>query len=206
MSENKELVKSGENKLTKFDEFNNIEEMLQLADHLIQSGLIPNSLNTPEKVVAIIQQGKELGFKAMTSLNNLHNIQGKVVLSIHAIAALLKQSNVRYTIIKDCEPIKDKDGKNVNYITTIEFLESWEGQIIKNQISYTLKEASKAGLATKENWQKMMPIMLRTRCLAIGARFVAPHALLGLYEAAEFADFKDISYEVNEEGEVTIEE
>ena len=60
------------------------------------------------------------------------------------------------------------------------------------------------GLTTKSNWVKMKKIMLWNRCLTIGARRVAPDALLGLYETSEAAEFSNIEHTVSEEGTVTI--
>jgi len=45
--------------------------------------------------------------------------------------------------------------------------------------------------------------MLRSRALSIGARFVAPHAMLGMYETSEWADVVNIdSIEIDEDGEI----
>ena len=48
----------------------------------------------------------------------------------------------------------------------------------------------------------MQLIMLRARTLAIGARFVAPNALLGMYETSEAADFSNVDVLLDEEGSV----
>lgn len=44
--------------------------------------------------------------------------------------------------------------------------------------------------------------MMRARCLALGGRFVAPEALLGLYETSEWADVVNQPVKINDEGEV----
>ena len=216
MSENTEIKNIEENKsteLTKFDKFQNVEEMLNLAKILIKSKLVPTNLKQPEQIVAVVLQGKELGFDAITSINNIHNIQGRATLGVHAIAALLKNSGITYKLIEDGVFVKE-DGTTdktkipeTNYKdrrTTIKFYENFHGKIIENDISFSVKEAQEQGLLKKDNWKRMQLIMLRARTLAIGARFVAPNALLGMYETSEAADFSNSNTDVllNEEGEV----
>lgn len=202
MENSQKLQLTNESTITKIEGFGSIEEMKKYADTLIKSNLVPKSLNTPEKVITVVLQGKELGFDPITSLSNIHNIQGKPTLSVHAIAALLKKAGITYKLMKDAERVGE--GEDLDVVTTIRFYERFGNEIITNDISYSYKEAKKAGLLLKDNWQRMLKIMLRTRCLAIGARFVAPHALLGLYETAEWADVKNMSYTVDEEGEVIL--
>ena len=52
--------------------------------------------------------------------------------------------------------------------------------------------------------KKMREIMMLHRCLTLGARFVAPDALLGMYTIQEMAEVHNIPHEVDEEGKVTI--
>lgn len=46
-----------------------------------------------------------------------------------------------------------------------------------------------------------MSIMLWNRCYAIGARRVAPDALLGMYETSEWADAQNTYYKIDENNE-----
>jgi len=212
MTEKKsEIVKKEESQLTKFESFKSIEEMTQFADVLIKSKLVPDSLKKPEQVVTVILQGKELGFGPLAALNNIHNIQGKASLGVHAIGALLKRNGITWKIIEDGVYVKE-DGTTdeikkpgVSYIdrrTTIEFYEKFHNQIITNKISFTLKEAKEQGLLDKSNWKRMQKIMLRNRTLTLGARFVDPNAVLGTMETSEMADITNADVLLNEEGEV----
>ena len=212
--EEKAIAKTGDvinNKLTKFDGFQSVEEMMELAKVLIKTKLIPLTLKQPEQVVAVVLQGKELGFNAITSLNNIHNIQGRATLGVHAIAALLKNKGIVYKLIEDgifirengeLDKIKLPEVKYIDRRTTIRFYENFHGKIIENDISFTLKEAGEQELLKKSNWKKMQLIMLRSRTLAIGARFVAPDALLGMYETSEAAEFSNTEVLIDTEGEV----
>lgn len=200
-------------KLTKLSEFSSAEEMLKYAELLISSKLVPTSFKSPEQLVAVILQGKELGFGPVTAINNIHNIQGRATLSVHAIAALLKNAGISYKLIEDGVFVR-KDGTvdktkvaDVEYAdkrTTIRFYEKPKSMniIIENDISFSLSEAKSQGLLEKDNWKRMQLIMLRARCLAIGARFVAPNALLGMYETTEWADVSGITLELDEDGNI----
>lgn len=205
-------VQESSSTVSKIDNFNSMEEMLQTAEKLIKSNFLPRALNTPEKAVAVILSGRELGFKAMAAIRNVHVIQGQTALSVHAIGALLKSAGIKYELIEDCIKI-DADGnptddpKAVKDIrTTIRFYEKFGNEVIKNDMSFRYSEAKQQGLDGKDNWQRMLRIMMRNRCLAIGARFVAPDAFLGMYTADEMADFKNVQYEVKEDGSVEITE
>lgn len=238
--EGTEIAVQGSSPITKFDSFNSVDEMLGFADYMIKSKLVPSNLKDPEKLVAIIVQGRELGFGAATSINTIHNIQGRVTLSVHAILALLKRRNIAYRITEDmyavrqdgsADPVKryrnkvriDENGNEVPvmvknptigeevpvqeeaYIyndmrTTVEFYEMWNGQVITHKMSFTWMEAVQQGLTDKDNWKRMPRIMMRTRALALGARLVAPDALLGLYETTEAADFSNTKVNITNDG------
>lgn len=204
-----EIIKVEQNQLAKLDSFSTVEDMLGLAQTLIDSKLVPSTLKTPEAVVTVIQQGRELGFGAVTSVNNIHNIQGKPTLSIHAINAKLAQKGVKIKTIKDRSPLKNSDGKVVDYVTTIRFYVPLEVAIdgemyLPEDVSFRWSEAVKMDLSTKSNWKKMPKIMMWSRCLSIGARRVAPDAILGMYEVSEMADVIGQNYSMTEDGEVTI--
>lgn len=204
-----EVAKTPESQITKFDDFSSVEQMIGFAETLIKGKLLPTAYKTPESVVTAITQGKELGFKALTAINNIHIIENKATLSVHAIMALLKKADIRYEIVKDYEPVykKDKEGneKKIDVVTSIRFLEKWNDRIIENVVSFSMKEAASQGLTEKSNWVKMPKIMLRNRCLAIGARLVAPDALMGLYETSEAAEFTNTNHSVKDDGSVIVD-
>ena len=208
MEEKQEIVIHQQNQLAKLDSFKTVEDMLGLAQTLINSKLVPPTLKTPEIVVTVIQQGRELGFGAVTSINNINNIQGKPCLSVHAINAKLTQKGIKIKTLKDFELIKDANGK-VDATTTIRFyvplVVPINGQnYLEEDVSFKWSQAVDMGLTTKDNWIKMKSIMLWNRCFSMGARRVAADALLGLYEVSELADTMNVPYNITEEGTVTI--
>ena len=201
------LVVKNDQQIAKLDNFRTVEDMLGLAKTLIDSKLVPPTLRTPEMVVTVIQQGRELGFGAVTSINNIHNIQGKPCLSVHAINAKLAQKGIKIKTLKDFEI--QKEGESVDAVTTIRFYVPLEKPInnsfyLEEDVTFKWSQAVDMGLTSKDNWKKMKSIMLWNRCLSIGARRVAADSLLGLYEITELADSLNVPYNITEEGTVTI--
>lgn len=212
--------------LAKLDSFQSVGEIMDFAKVLLKSGLVPSSFNTAEKVVTAIQQGRELGMGGVTALNNIHVIEGKAALSVHAIGALLRKANVAYQTVRNYEPeyeidpmtgqevlykmvnekpvkvTKEEGGKprRIDTVTSIKFYRKWEGRVIEELVDFRWSEAVGQNLVEKSNWKKMPRIMMWNRCLAVGGRRVAPDALLGMYEVSEMADTKNITIELDEEG------
>ena len=206
-----EVAPEATTEVAKFNHFSNVDEVMQFAVHMIGTGFLPKAYDKPEKVMSAIVQGRELGVDALTAINNIHVIQGKPTLSVHLIAALLAKNNIAWELVKDCEKVfdeneKDETGKPklLDIVTTIRFYRKWEDRVIENDFSFTFKEAKAQDLTTKDNWKRMLKIMMRTRCLTLGARFVAPEAILGLYETGEAADFSGKTYDIDAEGNAII--
>lgn len=88
------------------------EELLSKAKSLVKSGLLPDSVDTPEKALVIMQKGKEFGFSAMTSFEHIVVISGKPSLDGAALGSLLLNNNIEYKVIKYCENVYEKDYKD----------------------------------------------------------------------------------------------
>lgn len=201
------LVKSDSSALVKF---NNQEDLLNFATLMVEQGLVPDSIKKPGHVISIIQMGQELGIGVMTALNGIHNIKGKPTLSVHLVAARLRSKNFRYRFIKDFDKVeigKNSEGKpKYDVVTEIEFTEYFifngNTEKLVSNFSFSWKEAADMGLTVKDNWIKMPKIMLRNRCLVLGSRWVCPESLAGFYETSEMADTFDVSYSIDDEGNV----
>ena len=130
--------------LVKLDDFKSVDEMMKFAKHLIDSKLLPIAVNTPEKVVTMIQLGKELGVGSVSALTNIHVIDGRPTLGVHLIGALIRKAGIKYSLIEDFKSITDKDGKSTgNRKTTIRFYEKWNGKVIETDFSFTTSLLSK---------------------------------------------------------------
>lgn len=210
-----EVPESSEVRLLEYNEYSNVNQMLQAASVLIESGVLPNNITEPEQVVGIMKYGNELGLNAMTALNNIHMIQGRPTLGVHIISALLTRNNITYKLVEDFVAVEMND--NIDARTTFRFinhdlLKEYESKLkdydkmndatkeaykpmldnfrdgIVTDVSYYWSQAVGSGLIEKSNWQKDPRNMMRVRCLATGARLVKSDALLGFYETVELAE------------------
>lgn len=203
-------VKNTEVAITKLDGFKSIEEMKQWATTIMDSGLLPSSIDTPEQVITIVQHGKELGLTPHIALNNIHVIAGRPVVSSSMLGAMLKKHGVEWVIKEDFETIETAGGEGKR--TSYEFF--WKSKVtdsvLNTVFSITWGQMELAGYTVKQNWQKYPKEMMRARCLTYGVRALFPEVFLGLYSDVEINDIveqfggneRDIT--INEEGEVTL--
>ncbi len=206
MTELEKVPEEHKVQLAKLDHFTNVGEMREFAEVLIRSKVIPATFQSAEAVMATIAQGRELGLPAVTSLYNMYFISGKPTLSIHALLGLLRSKGLAWKTIYDFEPILNEKGERVDAKTTIRFYrkEPQLGIVIEEDFTYTWKEASEAGLTSKETWKKYKKTLLWNRCAAFGARRIAPDILTGVYETTEMLDTQPrSSYKLDDEGNVT---
>lgn len=138
------------------------------ADVLVKSGFLPTAVNTPEKAIAIIMKGKELGIGAMEALSSINVILGKPSVSPQLMLALAR----RTCQLEDLKMEATDKGATVT-ITR------------KGQSPYTttfgIKEATDLQLIGKDNYKKQPAIMFQWRALASNLRITFPDAISGLY-------------------------
>lgn len=157
-----EIAKSSNTEITKLDEFQTIEEMKLWATTILDSGLLPSNINTPEEVITIVQHGKELGLTPHIALNNIHVIQGRPTMSSAILGALLKRRGIEWVWDEDFNPVLDENGKpeivgdQANKRTTIHFY--WKSinldRVMDTTHSVTWAQMVLSKYTTKDNWQK----------------------------------------------------
>jgi hypothetical protein len=146
--------------------------MRQQADVLVKSGFLPVAVNTPEKAIAIIMKGKELGIGAMEALSSINVIQGKPSVSPQLMLGLARRTGE----LQDLKMEATDKGATVT-ITR------------KGQSPYTttfgIAEATAQGLINKDNYRKQPAVMFQWRALAGNLRVTFPDAISGLYTIDE---------------------
>lgn len=147
--------------------------MREQANELVKSGFLPKAVNTPEKAMAIIQTGKELGLGPMQSLRSIHIIEGKPTMSADLIAGLALQ-RVPGSVLR---VVESTDAKCV--------VEAARPGHEPTKFTWTMGDAQKAGLTNKDNWRKYPRAMLRARVITEAARAMMPDAVVGLYDPDE---------------------
>lgn len=156
-----------------------MEDRLKEADTFVKSGMLPASINTPEKALVIIQKGRELNIPPMEALSSITVIQGKPSVSPQLMLALARRSGQ----LEDLKMVIDAKRATVTVKR-------------KGQSEYTttfgIEEATAAGLIGKDNYKKQPGIMFQWRALAANLRVTFPDAISGLYTFDEMgADMDD---------------
>jgi len=146
--------------------------MRQQAETLVKSGFLPVAINTPEKALAIMQAGIELGVPTMTAFQTINIISGKISVSPQLMLALARKTGEleNFSIDKnDRQATVKVKRKGQDEVTT----------------TFTIEMASRMGLATKDNWKKQPAIMLQWRAVAENLRITFCDAIAGLYSYDE---------------------
>lgn len=148
------------------------EVLRKQADTLVKSGFLPTAVNTPEKAIAIIMKGRELGIGSMEALSSINVIQGKPSVSPQLMLALARRTG-------ELEDLK-MEATDKGATVTIKR---------KGQSPYTttfgIAEATALGLLQKDNYKKQPATMFQWRALAGNLRVTFPDAISGLYTVDE---------------------
>jgi hypothetical protein len=180
------------------------ESLLQQAEQMVKSGLLPDSIQTAQGAVVVMQYGRELGFPPMASFKNIYVVNGTPSLATKATAGLLYQGGIRWKTKQDYEPImgKDQNGNEIvqDMITTI--VMSRDG--IEESLSFRWSDAVRAGLTGKSVWKQYPKNMMYWRCFSMLADRVAPDLLLGMPDAAVMGDIHDVEYKMEPDGSIDI--
>jgi len=157
-----------------------IEQTLKAAEIFIKSGLAPKGLKTPESVVVAVAYGAELGLSPMQSLNTIHIIDQKPVVSSNALQALAISRGGQIKTVEHTELTCTLDISRPGLDTHRE--------------TFTKADANQQNLLGKDNWQKMPKQMLYARCVSNGLRKVFADVLAGLYSIEEMVDARQESH------------
>lgn len=148
-------------------------QMREQATVLVKSGFLPKAVDTPEKAIAIMQTGRELGIGPMQALRSIHIIDGKPVMAAELIAGLVLARSpgallrVARTSGTECVVQAARAGQE------------------PTEFKWTMEDAQRAGLTNKQNWRNYPRAMLRNRAIAEAARGTFPDCTMGLYDPDE---------------------
>lgn len=155
---------------------------------LVKTKFLPQSIDTPEKAVAIMMKGRELGIPPMYALSNIVIVNGKPTCSAELMLALIR---------RDHGPGAIRVKESTNESCTVEWrTPGWEGT---QEYSFTIQDAKQAGLLGKGGpWVQYTAAMLRARCISAVCRMAFPETIAGMYVAGETGG--DVT--VTEDGDV----
>lgn len=151
-------------------------QLVEVCRTLFASGLLPKSIMKLEAAVLIAIRGRELGLSLGQSFSSIHVIDGKTVLSADLIVARIRRSgHCKLWRVDVCTNEECK-------ITAQRADDS-----LPLTMSWTIKDAERAGLLSKQNWRQYPRAMLRARVSAELARAVFPEEALGMYDPDEIS-------------------
>lgn len=137
---------------------------------------------TADQAMIAMLTGYELGLPLVGSLNLIYVVQTKnglrPALSTQAMNALIRSSGV----LREFNIVDKADGNGYPYSCTVRMV---RGNGSGYEYTFTIKDAERAELLNKTNWQHHPDAMLRARAISACARVVCPDVLAGLYLADE---------------------
>lgn len=155
----------------------NISEALQLADMLSKSSIVPKDYQgNPGNVFVAMQWGAEIGLAPMQAMQNIAVINGRPSIWGDAMLALVRGSGLLEYIHED----PTAEG------CTVKIKRKGEEEVVR---SFTLEDARKAGLASKQGpWTQYPKRMMQMRARSIALRDVFADVLKGIHSAEEAMD------------------
>ena len=155
-----------------------------MARFVAESSFYPR-LNDVAKAAVVIETGRELGIQMMMACQLIHPIATndgiKVVIESKLLAMIALQNGVRWKIVQ-----KDPTA------CTLEFYSLKDKTLPTHKETFTFKDAIRAGLSGKKNWQWYPEEMCYNRCLKKGLTVFDPRIGGGFYTLEEAVDFEPI--------------
>lgn len=134
---------------------------LTLAAKALQASGYFSDVKSEAQALVKVMAGAEIGLPPFASMTGIHIVQGKPVIGSNLVATLVK-NDPRYDY-----RVKQADA-NACVITW------YEGGQIVGESSFTMTEATAAGITNKPTWKAYASDMLFARALTRGARRYAP--------------------------------
>lgn len=144
--------------------------------YIANTELVPRAYrgNMPA-IMACVITGRALGLDEMTSLRMIYVVDGKATLSAELMVMAVRRHGHSIT------------GESSSEGATAKGRRADTGD--EMSVTWTLEDAKRAGLVSKQNWQKYPQAMLWARAVSQLVRMLFPDALLGLaYTPEEMGD------------------
>ena len=175
--------------------------MMSMAGTLVKSGMLPQSIQTPQQALAIMLKGRELGIPAMQSFSHIYVVNGKPACSSELMLALLARGGVTWTWKKDgtdrklAEVVFHRKGFK-------DYLSRFTLQDAEKIVKY--EDGQKKKATETYTWKSYMPNMLRARAISNGARIIGPDLIGGMsYTVEELVQNDSVAAVETEVREVT---
>jgi DNA polymerase-1 len=151
-----------------------IDECWRVSEAFFQSRLY-SKFPTPQAIMVTIMRGRALGLDATTALDGIHVIQGKPTMAAYLMTGLVLAS-------PKCEFLYCSQSNEQSA--------TWVGKrkLFPSEVEriFTIDDAKKMYLTSKDNWKKQPAIMLKWRAASLIIRELFPDIINGLYATEEF--------------------
>jgi len=157
----------------------------QLAAGIADTEFVPKALRGKQyAVAACVLAGREIGIGPMEALQKIHMVDGRPSLSSELMRSLVLRAGhmIEFTHLTDqvCTIRGRRNGSS-----------EW------TELSWTLKDAQRIGVANKDTWKKYPRQMLSARATSELCRLMFPDALGGIsYTPEEIEDEKATTVKV----------
>lgn len=144
-----------------------------LANKIAGTSFVPKALRgKPAETAACILSGREIGIGPMESLQKIHVVDGRPTMSAELMRSLVLRAGheLRFPTLTDDTVICE--GRR-------------QGSDNWTAVKWTMKDAARVGLATKQAWKQYPRQMLSARATAELCRLLFPDALGGITLTAE---------------------
>lgn len=154
-----------------------VNSVIEQAKIGFKSKYLPKHIQNEDQAIAIALAGQELGLPPMTAFREIYFFDGRVVLSAQLLRALAHRrvEGFRLDIVKTTE-------------AGCWVVASRPSMSEPAKFSFTIEDATRAGLTSKDNWRKYPAAMCIARATAMAIRAIAPEAALGISTKEEHAD------------------
>lgn len=177
-----------------------LEAKKQEAMLMIKSGLLPKTVDTPEKVIVIAMMGEALGIEhKIVALNMINVIAGKPAVSPQLMLAMVKRSSAyeSFSCSDDgnaCTVRMKRKGED-------EHVEVFSMDDARRMMTTEWENGNKKTipLADKANWKQQPQTMRKWRAIAAACRVVFPDVIWGLYTTEELDTDTDMSNTIDAE-------
>jgi len=158
----------------------NLDDMWRYATAAYDSGLCPDSIKNYAQAFIVIQTGAEIGLKPQQSFGSIYIVNNKPTLWGDAALALCRASVLCESVV---ETISGEGDKMVGKCVVKR--KGQEEPIIR---TYSVAEATAAGLMSRKPWQLHTRRRLHLRARSYALRDAFPDVLMGLHLTEEEQD------------------
>lgn len=183
--------------------FKDFNELVRFSQMVAGSDLAPKEdKGKPANIFAKIQMGAEVGLTAMQSIHSFAIINNRPTMWGDAIPGLVYSSGLsEYIEIKEVGDMPDSKMLVKDFPKSYGFEVSSKrkdnGQ--ESAFTFTVADATRAGLWNTNVWAKYPKIMLKNRARTFLLRDLYPDVFKGIHTTEEMRDVRDADFEVQEQ-------